>query len=279
MEIITINFVNDLVGARNLIKMPLLVQCSVVESFNFNEGKVQSVHVNGEECLVSREVYMAIGYEEENSKKAIQNLVPKKYKLRFGEVKPSLSRRDDIFLLHKEKVLLKEPGLYCFLSRCKRDEAEPFMEWVVETVLPREARKLASAIDEKDNQIQALEFRNEEHQHKILGLNEETNDLIAHRHVARRGCFDNVQCFIKKNSGEVHPYYVIQCQYRQLEKHKRLLKLRYPNMEVAEECDNQNANHQHAKHSIPKPTYQYRNTAWFKGSCDYTRYRKNYVLS
>ena len=198
MEIITINFVNDLLGARNLIKMPLLVQCSVVESFNFNGGKVQSVHVNGEECLVSREVYMAIGYEEENSKKAIQNLVPKKYKLRFGEVKPSLSRRDDIFLLHKEKVLLKEPGLYCFLLRCKKDEGEPFMEWVVETVLPREARKLASAIDEKDNQIQALEFRNEEHQHKILGLNEEINDLIAHRHVARRGCFDNVQCFIKR---------------------------------------------------------------------------------
>ena len=50
------------------------------------------------------------------------------------------------------------------------------MEWAVETVLPREVRKLASAIEEKDaalvmlnddlqdrdNQIQVLEITNEE---------------------------------------------------------------------------------------------------------------------
>ena len=45
------------------------------------------------------------------------------------------------------------------------------MEWVVDTVLPREVRKLALAIEEKDNQIQALEFTNEKHQQKILRLN------------------------------------------------------------------------------------------------------------
>ena len=81
-----------------------------------------------------------------------------------------------------------------------------------------EAQKLASATEEKDNQIQVLEFKNEEHQEKRL--REEINDPIANRHVARRGCFDNVLCFIKKNSGEVHPYYFIRCQYRQLKKHK-----------------------------------------------------------
>ena len=54
--------------------MNLSVQRSVVKQFSFNGKKVQSVHVNGEECLVSRDVYMAIGYEEENGKKAIQNL-------------------------------------------------------------------------------------------------------------------------------------------------------------------------------------------------------------
>ena len=69
-------------------------------------------------------------------------------------------------------VLLKEPGLYCFLLRCKRDGAKSFVEWVVETVLPREVRKLASVIQEKGNQIQALEFTNEKHQHKILNLME-----------------------------------------------------------------------------------------------------------
>ena len=48
--------------------------------------------------------------------------------------------------------------------------AEPFMEWVLETVLPREARKLISVIEEKDNQIQNLEHTNEKHQQKILKL-------------------------------------------------------------------------------------------------------------
>ena len=118
--------------------MSLSVQCSVVKSFEFNGKKIQSVHVNGEECLVSRDDYMAIGYEEKNGKKVIQNLVSKKYKLRFGAVNPLLNQREDIFPLHKDAALLKQPGLYCFLLRCKRSRAEPFMEWVVDTVLPRE---------------------------------------------------------------------------------------------------------------------------------------------
>ena len=161
--------------------------------------------------------------------------------------------------------MLKEPGLYCFLLRCKKDEAEPFVEWVVETVLPREVRKLASVIEEKDatiahrnSQIQAIESTNEKHQHKILRLNEEINDLIANRHVARCGCFDKVLCFIKKNSKEVHPRYVIRCQYRQLEKHNRWLKRLFPNMEVADECDDPNAIHRWNKFKrevIKKPNY------------------------
>ena len=123
---------------------------------------------------MSRDVYKAIGYEEENGKNTIQNLVPKKYKLRFGDVNPSLNKHEDIFLLHKDTALLKEPGLYCFLLSCKRDEAESFMEWVVGTVLPWEVWKSASTIEEKDaitalmnddlqdrdNQIQAIKYEN-----------------------------------------------------------------------------------------------------------------------
>ena len=62
--------------------MSLSVQRSVVEQFSFNGKKVQSMHVNREEWLVSRDVYKTIGYQEENGKKAIQSLVPNKYKLR-----------------------------------------------------------------------------------------------------------------------------------------------------------------------------------------------------
>ena len=45
------------------------------------------------------------------------------------------------------------------------------MEWIVETVLPREVRKLFSAIEEKDHQIQT-------NQQKILRFNEDIDDLI-----------------------------------------------------------------------------------------------------
>ena len=97
--------------------------------------------------------------------------------------------------------------------------------------------KHQQAIKEKDNQTQA-------HQQNILKLNKEIDNLIANRHLARRGCFDNALFFIKKNSGEVHPYYVIRCQYKQLEKHKRWLKLCYPGMEVVDKCGDPNAIHQ-----------------------------------
>ena len=114
------------------------------------------------------------------------------------------------------------------------------------------------AIKEKDNQIEALYFRKEGHQQKLLRLNKEIDDLIANRSVARRGCFDNLLCFIKKNSGEVHPYCIIRCQYKQLEKHKQWLKLRYPDMEVVDKCDHPNAIHRWnrlKREVIRKPNY------------------------
>ena len=93
----------------------------------------------------------------------------------------------------------------------------------------------AMEIEDLTSRAQALESTNEEerqtHQQQILRLNEDHRQSIeekeqevmtsANRNVALRGCFDNVLYYIKKNSGEVHQYYVIQYQYRQLEKHKR----------------------------------------------------------
>ena len=119
-----------------------------------------------------------------------------------------------------------------------------------------------AALAHRDNQIQALEFTNEEerqaHQQEILRLNEEINDFIANKHVACSECFDTMLCFIKKNTKEVYPYYVIRYQYRQLEKHKRWLKLRYSNIEVADECDDQNTIHRGCRFKrevIKKPNY------------------------
>ena len=145
---------------ENQKKLSLSVQHSELEQFRFNGNRVQSVHVNGEECLVSKDIYMVIGYEEENGKKVIENLVPKKYKLHFGDVNLSLNQGEDIFPLHKDTIFLKAPGLYCFLLRCKKPEAGQFMESVAKTVLPQEVLNLASVNEEKDNQIQAFEAIN-----------------------------------------------------------------------------------------------------------------------
>ena len=108
------------------------------------------------------------------------------------------------------------------------------------------------AITSHDKQIKGLEFVNEKHQQKILKFNKE---IIANWYVARRGYFDNVLYFIKKNSREVHPYYVIPCQ---LEKHKQWLKLCYPDMEVVDKCDDPNVIHRwnrFKREVIKKPNY------------------------
>ena len=97
--------------------------------------------------------------------------------------------------------------------------------------------------EERQAQQQEILRIDEEHRQSLEEKEQEINDLIANKHVARRGCFDNVLCFIKRNSGEVHSYYVIRCQYKQLEKHKGWLKLHYPNMEVANKCDDPNSIH------------------------------------
>ena len=61
--------------------------------------------------------------------------------------------------------------------------------------------KHQEAITDRDNQIQAFEFTNEEHQQKMLGLNEEINDLIANRHVANCGCLAT-RCVLSKTAAE-----------------------------------------------------------------------------
>ena len=136
---------------------------------------MRSVHVKDVgQCLVSKDVYEAIGYEKEDGVKAMQRLVPEKYKTRLGNARVDLEVVENSVYTQPNTLLLKEPGLYCFLLRCKRNKAEPSMEYVVETVLPGEVRKLASVIKEKDaalallsddlqgsdSRIQAIQYEN-----------------------------------------------------------------------------------------------------------------------
>ena len=149
--VVSDNRIQKFFDQREIKKMSLSVQRSVVESFKLNGKHVRSVYVKEiGQCLVSKDLYEAIGYDKENGVKAIQWLVPEKYKIRFGDAQVDLEEgMDNSFHTKPSTMLLKEPRFYCFLLRCKKNEAEPFMEWVVETVLPREVRKLASVSKKK----------------------------------------------------------------------------------------------------------------------------------
>ena len=144
----------------------------------------------------------------------------------------------------KYDIYINEEAMYELVFGSQQPRAKDFRRHCFNVLFPQIREQLTNkmkeeyqqAIEEKDNQIQA-------HQQKTLKLNEEIDDLIKNWHVARRGYFDNVLCFIKKNSKEVHLYYVIRCQYIKLEKYKRCLKLLYPNMEETGRCDDPNAIH------------------------------------
>ena len=152
------------------------------------------------------------------------------------------------------------------IIKSRKDKGKALKQHILKDIVPRgfDAKiekirgKYQQAIIGHDNQIKALEFGNKEHQQKILKLNEEIDDLMKNMHVARRGCFDNALFSSKKNSGKGHPYYVVRCQYRQLEKHDKWLKIRYPSMEVADKCDDPNAIHRwnrFKREVIKKPNY------------------------
>ena len=186
---------------------------------------------------------------------------------------------------HAQKYQINSVNAACTAINWSRDSQKYDIytneEGMYELLFPYVRQQLsdklhAMEIEDLTSRAQALNFTNEgerqAHRQQILRLNEEhqqsmkeeeqeIDDLIKNRHVACRGCFYNVLCFIKKNSGKGHPYYVIRCQYRHLQKHKRWLKLRYPNMEVADECDDPNAIHRwniFKLEVIKKPNY-YRN--------------------
>ena len=112
----------------------------------------------------------AVDYnDDDNARRVVQTHVPGKYWMRLGDTQNILRTKVDTDLPNEDIFLLKEPGLYCFLLHCKKPEAEPFIEWVVETVLPREVRKLASAVEKKDATIALMNDDLQDRDNQIQG--------------------------------------------------------------------------------------------------------------
>ena len=70
------------------------------------------------------------------------------------------------------------------------DAVEPFMDWVVETVLPREVRKLneehQSAIEDKDNALTLLNDDLDESHRNIAILEQDNLELQRENEILKR---------------------------------------------------------------------------------------------
>lgn len=158
-------------------------------------------------------------------------------------------------------IFLSVYAVMHLIVRGKTAKSKQLRSWVLRDVVPQGLNKL---LKEKDTQlalmnndltesqdlVRHLEYNNTGLQGEIRAKDqeierrrEEISDLIANRYVPRRQEIDNVLCFIDKKANEKHQFYAIRCQQKTLEKHKRCLRNRYPNMEILGECDDANAMH------------------------------------
>ena len=146
----------------------------------------------------------------------------------ISETKPVNWAKDS----QKFHIYINEEGMYELLFSSQKPKAKWFRNHGCNLLFPHILQQLT-------HKLHVMKI--EKHRQSLEEKEQEINDLITNRHVARRRNFDNVLCFIKKISEEAHPYYVIWCRYKQLKKHKRWLRLRYSWMEVVDECHDPNA--------------------------------------
>ena len=132
------------------------------------------------------DVSRAIEYvDDNNGRRVIKRHVPQKYMMLFEDVTDIVKRHLWTDVPQDDAILLKEPGLYCFLLRCKMPGVEPFMEWAVETVLPRDVRELTSVIEEKvaaialfNNDLKNREYENVGSQGEMRAKDQQIKDVM-----------------------------------------------------------------------------------------------------
>ena len=202
MEIITFNFVNDLARARNLTKM------SSVMPFSFNTVELCVVTINEKSWTRANEACGALGYNKKTAHVIKGHVSPENYAQKYQMSSVPAAVTPISWPKDSQKYETNEKGMYEMLFSSQQPKAKNFRRHCFNVLFPHVRKQLTNkilgehqqAITDRENQMKALEFRNEEYQQKILKLNKEIDELIKNRHVVRRGCFDNVLCFIKKNS-------------------------------------------------------------------------------
>ena len=242
-----------------------LVNVKSTEHFSFDDSDVLNALVDGKPHLKAMDVCLAIGYNEDTYRKALIRFVPEKYKIIYENLKNLgvvrlINNRVNPTRLKTPKnniIFLTEPGLYCLLLRSKMEKAEPFMEWVVETILPKEVRQLTKEMEEKDREHRVAIQRKDSHialiayNHDIANgiiraRDIEIETLMRNRHVPLSGKgYDEVFIIVKKNcdSEELYPLYLICRQKRSANQALLKLRKRYPHLEILTQFDTPNSIH------------------------------------
>ena len=133
----------------------------------------------------------------------------------------------------------------------RKECGKELKEFILKDIIPRGLNKKIKqlqedhqlAITDRDNKIKAIQYEIREKYHQIARCENTIQDLIE-RHVPRRGVIDTVLSLIDKQcENEPHKFYMIRCQYKVLNKHKKWLRKRYSNMIEKGESDDPNAVH------------------------------------
>ena len=165
----------------------------------------------------------------------------------------------DNFKRQDHDVFLSVYGVMHVIINSRKERGKELKEFIFKEIIPRglneKIKQLQEdhqlAITDRDNKIQAIQYENvglqgeiREKDHQIAQCENRIQDLIANRHVPRRGVIDTVLSLIDKQcENEPHKFYMIRCQYKNLNNHKKWLRNRYPNMIEKGESDDPNAVH------------------------------------
>ena len=193
--------------------------------FIFNVVGLCVVTINENPWVCTREVCRALKYNK-NTVNIVKNHCSKEnyaQKYQMSGVTAVVTPVDWPKDSQKFDIYINQEGMYELLFSSQQPKAKDFRRHCCNVMLPQFRQQLsdklhAMKIEDLTNLVQAQEKARPINM-KISRLNEEHRQSLeekANRYAARRECFENVLCFIKKNSGEVYPYYVIRCQYSSL---------------------------------------------------------------
>ena len=152
---------------------------------------------------------------------------------------------------NKTDVFLSVYGVMHVIINTRKERGKELKEFILKDIIPRglneKIKQLQEdhqlAITDRDNKIQAIQYEIREKDQQIERCENMIQDLIE-RHVPRRGDIDTVLSLIDKQcENEPHKFYIIRCQYKNLNNHKKWLRKRYPNMIEKGESDDPNAVH------------------------------------